>query len=274
MAKVIVKTVFQLKRGLSAAWKRNNPLLQAAEPGYETDTGKLKIGNGQDLWNDLPYFANNTFSEEDAEKINTAINEALLKAKESGEFNGAQGPKGDKGDPGPQGVAGKDGYTPIKGKDYFDGKDGSQGPKGDKGEKGNQGEPGVNGKDGKDGAKGEPGAKGNDGVSATHSWQGTVLTISSASGISSVDLKGDKGEKGDTGQDGISVIKTEINQNGELIFTFSNNTTSNLGVVVGAKGEPGQKGDQGDPYTLTENDKQEIANLVLTLIPDGDEVEY
>lgn len=44
---------------------------------------------------------------------------------------------------------GKDGHTPIKGEDYFDGidgKDGEQGPKGDKGDPGNDG---LNGKNGK-----------------------------------------------------------------------------------------------------------------------------
>lgn len=37
---------------------------------------------------------------------------------------------------------------------------------------------------------------------------------------------------------------------------------------------PAVKGDKGDTYTLTTADKQEIAELVLTLIPDGTEVSY
>lgn len=36
----------------------------------------------------------------------------------------------------------------------------------------------------------------------------------------------------------------------------------------------GDKGDKGDTYTLTAADKQEIAELVLTLIQDGTEVSY
>lgn len=59
-------------------------------------------------------------------------------------------------------------------------------------------------------------------------------------------LKGDKG---------VSVAKTEINQRGELVITLSDNTVSNLGVVVGAKG------DKGDSYILTDKDKSDIANL-------------
>ena len=64
MAEVVVKTVFKLKRGLAEAWARNNPLLQAGEPGYELDTRKLKIGNGTSKWNDLPYFSELELSEE------------------------------------------------------------------------------------------------------------------------------------------------------------------------------------------------------------------
>ena len=45
----------QQKRGTSTNWETNNPLLLAGEIGFETDTQKLKIGNGTDNWNDLPY---------------------------------------------------------------------------------------------------------------------------------------------------------------------------------------------------------------------------
>ena len=51
----IIKTTFQLRRGLEQAWKKNNPLLAAGEPGYELDTHKVKIGDGINFWNDLPY---------------------------------------------------------------------------------------------------------------------------------------------------------------------------------------------------------------------------
>ena len=44
-----------------------------------------------------------------------------------GDLKVLQGPKGDTGPQGPQGPAGKDGYTPIKGKDYFDGVNGKDG---------------------------------------------------------------------------------------------------------------------------------------------------
>ena len=55
MDEILMKTVFQLKRGLAEAWARVNPVLRQGEPGFELDTGKLKIGNGTNNWNELPY---------------------------------------------------------------------------------------------------------------------------------------------------------------------------------------------------------------------------
>jgi hypothetical protein len=45
----------QLKRGKSSSWVKLNPVLAPGEPGFELDTGKLKIGNGTDAWLDLKY---------------------------------------------------------------------------------------------------------------------------------------------------------------------------------------------------------------------------
>jgi hypothetical protein len=51
------------------------------------------------------------------------------------------------------------------------------------------------------------------------------------------------------GQDGVSVIKSEINANGELILTLSNGNTLNAGVVKGEQGEPGKDGANGVSVT-------------------------
>ena len=45
----------QLKRGKASSWQALNLVLNPGEPGFEIDTGKLKIGNGVDPWNDLSY---------------------------------------------------------------------------------------------------------------------------------------------------------------------------------------------------------------------------
>lgn len=45
----------QIRRGLAAQWTSANPLLAEGELAAETDTGKFKVGNGVDYWNDLEY---------------------------------------------------------------------------------------------------------------------------------------------------------------------------------------------------------------------------
>jgi hypothetical protein len=47
--------IIQLKRGKSSSWTTLNPVLSPGEPGFEIDTGKVKIGNGIDEWVELPY---------------------------------------------------------------------------------------------------------------------------------------------------------------------------------------------------------------------------
>lgn len=51
----ILRTVFQLRRGLEAAWNRNNPILASGEPGFAIDKNAIKIGDGVTAWKDLNY---------------------------------------------------------------------------------------------------------------------------------------------------------------------------------------------------------------------------
>ena len=48
-------TRIQIRRGTAAAWTAANPTLTAGEYGYETDTGKVKLGNGSTAWTSLAY---------------------------------------------------------------------------------------------------------------------------------------------------------------------------------------------------------------------------
>jgi hypothetical protein len=50
-----VVTQIQVRRGTASEWTSANPTLAAGEWGYETDTGKVKIGNGLTAWNSLGY---------------------------------------------------------------------------------------------------------------------------------------------------------------------------------------------------------------------------
>lgn len=45
----------QFRRGPAADWFTSNPVLAAGEPGFETDSGAWKIGNGSTPWNSLQY---------------------------------------------------------------------------------------------------------------------------------------------------------------------------------------------------------------------------
>ena len=51
----IIQHVYQFKRGTAQRWIEVNPILRQGEPGFEYDTGKLKIGDGFTPWASLPY---------------------------------------------------------------------------------------------------------------------------------------------------------------------------------------------------------------------------
>jgi hypothetical protein len=47
----------QQRKGTAAQWTAANPILNAGEIGWESDTNKFKIGDGTNHWADLDYFA-------------------------------------------------------------------------------------------------------------------------------------------------------------------------------------------------------------------------
>jgi hypothetical protein len=53
-----VQTQIQTRRGTAASWTSTNPTLAAGEIGFESDTGKFKIGNGSTAWASLAYATN------------------------------------------------------------------------------------------------------------------------------------------------------------------------------------------------------------------------
>ena len=68
MAKEL-NTRIQLKHGLAASWTEKNPVLLAGEIGIETDTLKMKVGDGTSNWKALGYLG------ADANDILAIINE-------------------------------------------------------------------------------------------------------------------------------------------------------------------------------------------------------
>lgn len=142
-----------------------------------------------------------------ASELNNAVEVALTQAKESGEFDGAQGIPGEKGDKGDTGA---------------------QGPQGEKGDKGDIGATGENGADGKDGASvtvtNVTTSNADGGSNVVTFSDGKTLTVKNGS-KGGTGEKGEKGDKGDTGAKGDKGDKGDI----------------------GATGTKGDKGDKGDP---------------------------
>ena len=60
--------IIRTRRDIKENWETENPVLALGEQGYETDTKKLKFGNGANPWNELPYFRG-AFEEADEEKL-------------------------------------------------------------------------------------------------------------------------------------------------------------------------------------------------------------
>lgn len=78
MATTTYTTTFKFKRGQSDSWTRVNPILAEGEPGYELDTGKLKIGDGKTAWRDLTYFGGDSSLSLDGKSLTLIGSEAQL----------------------------------------------------------------------------------------------------------------------------------------------------------------------------------------------------
>ena len=50
-----IEYTIKLRRDTATNWTSNNTVLAEGEFGYEKDTGKLKIGDGETAWASLPY---------------------------------------------------------------------------------------------------------------------------------------------------------------------------------------------------------------------------
>lgn len=111
---------------------------------------------------------------------------------------------------------------------------------------------GERGPVGPQGERGETGAMGPMGADGPRGEQGPAGIAGEQGPIGASGAKGDQGAVGAAGRDGLSVVKTIQNAEGELLLTLSNGETLNAGVVRGRDGingkdgAPGLKGDQGE----------------------------
>ncbi len=123
----------QHKRMSASDWASSTLVLLDGELGVESDTGKVKVGNGSDYFSALQYLT---------------------------------GPKGDRGETGPVGPKGADGVMRFENltSQQREGLRGPQGVQGERGQQGLQGIQGPRGLTGATGARGADGARGRDGA--------------------------------------------------------------------------------------------------------------
>lgn len=84
---VEILTTFQLKRGTANRWVEVNPILKQGEPGFEYDTGKLKIGDGIHTWLELDYIGETELSPDENEVFELYGGSATDNIKLEGEAN-------------------------------------------------------------------------------------------------------------------------------------------------------------------------------------------
>lgn len=115
---------FKLRRGTAAQWMAVNPVLQTGEPGVETDTGKLKIGNGVSHWLALGYLSGEGSPGADGDSAyQVAVNNGFVGSEAQwlislhgiNGLDGADGAAGAAGATGPQGPPGEDGAVGAQG---------------------------------------------------------------------------------------------------------------------------------------------------------------
>lgn len=152
------------------------------------------------------------YTETDVITVETAVENALQQAKESGDFKGE---KGDTGATGPMG------------------------PQGEKGDTGAAGKDGANGKDGTSVTVSSVSESTEDGGNNVVTFSdGKTLTVKN----------GKTGATGATGANGTSVTVSSVSEStadgGENIVTFSDGKI--LTVKNGSKGSKGEKGDKGE----------------------------
>jgi hypothetical protein len=137
---------FQLRRATASNWSSTNPILKSGEPGFETGTNKLKIGDGVTPWNLLPY-------------ITTSPAGPTGIQGPTGADSNVIGPTGPTGIQGPTGASGIQGETGERGIQGETGIQGIQGETGERGMQGVSGERGVQGVIGPTGVQGPTGEK-------------------------------------------------------------------------------------------------------------------
>lgn len=110
----------QHKRMSASDWANSPLVLLDGELGVESDTGKVKVGNGHDLYSDLLYLTGpkgdrGERGEQGPKGADGVLRFEDLTSQQRETLKGAQGPVGPAGPIGPQGPTGPAGTQGIKG---------------------------------------------------------------------------------------------------------------------------------------------------------------
>lgn len=147
----------QHKRMSASDWANSSLVLLEGELGVESDTGKVKVGNGHDRFPALQYLTGpkgdkGERGETGPKGADGVMRFEELTSEQRESLKGAPGPMGPAGPRGENGTPGQKGDTGPRGEQ---GPIGLTGPKGADGARGAQGPAGPTGPRGADGAPGQ-----------------------------------------------------------------------------------------------------------------------
>lgn len=110
----------QHKRMTASEWADSSLVLLDGELGVESDTGRIKVGNGHDLYSNLLYLTGpkgdrGERGEQGPKGADGVLRFEDLTSQQRETLKGAQGPVGPAGPIGPQGPTGPAGIPGLKG---------------------------------------------------------------------------------------------------------------------------------------------------------------
>ena len=140
----------QHKRMSASDWASSSLILLDGELGIESDTGKVKVGNGRDRFSALQYLTGpkgdrGERGETGPRGADGVMRFENLTSQQREGLKGAQGPQGARGPAGPTGPAGPVGAVGPRGPAGPVGAVGPRGPEGQRGPQGNAGPAGAPG---------------------------------------------------------------------------------------------------------------------------------
>ena len=137
----------QHKRMSASDWASSTLILLDGELGVESDTGKVKVGNGRDRFSALQYLTGPKGDRGERGEQGPKGADGVMRFEEltSQQRESLRGPQGNAGPRGPEGQRGPQGLPGPQGPQGPQGLPGPQGPQGLRGERGERGERGADG---------------------------------------------------------------------------------------------------------------------------------